>query len=398
MDLVLNQNQAHVPFFASKTDNKDVHIDFDGGNLSNDAGGLILREIDQEIGLVEDIAANLTDSRDPAKIDHTLEDLLIQRISQIACGYEDADDSDTLRHDPIIKMLAGRAPETGLPLASQPTFSRFENSVDKEANDKQERMLIDRFINSHAELPDVIVVDADQTDDTVHGTQQEALFNGYYNEYCFMPLHIYEGISGDLITTMLMPGKRLTGQEMLDIIKPLITDIRTAWPKTLIIFRGDSHFSNPEVHSWIDLQENVMFITGLAGNSRLRKQAQPVIDEAEKRYKATKKDVCRYHTLYYKAGSWSKMRRVVVKVEVTAKGTNVRYVVTDMERAKASDLYKIVYCGRGVAELYIKDHKTYLKSDRASCQNYEADRFRLPLHSAACILPHALRKLLLSTT
>ncbi len=132
MDLVLNQNQAHVPFFASKTDNKDVHIDFDGGNLSNDAGGLILREIDQEIGLVEDIAANLTDSRDPAKIDHTLEDLLIQRISQIACGYEDANDSDTLRHDPIIKMLAGRAPETGLPLASLPTFSRFENSVDKE--------------------------------------------------------------------------------------------------------------------------------------------------------------------------------------------------------------------------------------------------------------------------
>ncbi len=185
---------------------------------------------------------------------------------------------------------------------------------------------------------------------------------------------------------------------MLDIIKPLITDIRTAWPKTLIIFRGDSHFSNPEVHSWIDLQENVMFITGLAGNSRLRKQAQPVIDEAEKRYKATKKDVCRYHTLYYKAGSWSKMRRVVVKVEVTAKGADVRYVVTDMERAKAGDLYKIVYCGRGVAELYIKDHKTYLKSDRTSCQNYEANRFRLLLHSAAYILLHALRKQLLSTT
>ncbi len=398
MNSVSNEKQTHLPFYATKIDAKKVHIDFDGGNLTSDAGALILREIDQEIGLVEAIASELTDSRDAGKIKHTLHDLLSQRITQIACGHEDANDSNTLRNDPIFKMIADRCPENGDALASQPTFSRFENSVDKAANDKLEQMLIERFINSYAKPPKVIVIDVDQTNDTVYGDQQECLFNGYYNDYCFMPLHVYEGLSGNLITTMLMPGKRPTGKEMLAIVKKLVTTLRAAWPNTKIIIRGDSHFSYPEVHEWIDPQENVMFATGLAGNSRLNKQAKPIIDEAQKRYKELKQDVRRYHTMHYKAGTWSKMRRVVVKVEVTAQGLNVRYVVTDMEQAAASVLYKVIYCGRGVAELYIKDHKTYLKSDRTSCHNYEANRFRLLLHSGAYILLHALRKQLLGPT
>ncbi len=393
-----SQSQAQTPFYSTNVNGKKVIINFNGGNLTNDAGALILREIMHRLGIMKVLANIINDPRDPNKIKHSLEDLLKQRVIQIACGYEDANDSNELRYDPIFKILVNRDPIKGQPLASQPTFSRLENSIDKATNDKLEKELIDRFIDSYPDPPNVIVVDVDQTEDTAHGDQQESLFNGYYNEYCFMPLHIYEGLSGNLITTMLMPGKRPTGQEMLSITEPLIKKLRTAWPNTLIIFRGDSHFSNPEVHEWIDQQENVMFVTGLAGNSRLHKQAQPVINEAQKRYKDSKENVCRYHTLYYKAGSWSKMRRVVVKVEVTDKGTNVRYVVTDMENAKASDLYKIVYCGRGVAELYIKDHKTYLKSDRTSCHKYEANRFRLLLHSTAYILLHSLRKQLLSTT
>jgi len=396
--LVFDQNFVRDPFFAEKVEGKTVSIDFDGGDLTSDAGALILKEIARENRIISKISQCITDPRDQNKVQHPLEDLILQRVSQIACGYEDANDSNILRTDPIFKILVGHSPYEGDPLASQPTFSRLENSIDKETNNKLEQTLIDHFIQSYPEPPEVIVVDADQTVDIVHGGQQERLFSDYYKEYCFLPLHIYEGLSGKLITTILMPGKRPTGPEMLTITQSLIEKLRAVWPKTLIIFRGDAHFAYPEVMEWIDRQENVMFIIGLSGNSRLLKQAESVIIEAQNKYKETKQDVCRFHSIYYQAGSWSRMRRVVVKVEVTAKGTNIRFVVTDMEQAKAHQLYQIVYCGRGVAELYIKDHKTYLKSDRTSCSDFEANRFRLLLHSAAYILLHDLRTHLLKST
>ncbi len=393
-----NANQSHFPFSASSVEGKKVILDYDGGSLSSDSGALILREIAQETGIFKAIANIIDDLREIHKIKHTLLELLTQRICQICCGYDDANDSNELRQDPIFKMIVGRAPESGKPLASQPTFSRLENSISQNINDQLEQLLIDQFIQSYPDAPSVIVLDYDQTNDTVHGNQQLSLFNDYYKEYCFMPLHVYEGLSGKLITTMLMPGKRPDGQELLTIVRPMIEKLRAVWPKTRIIFRGDSHFSCPQIHDWIDQQENVSFIIGQSGNSRLREQAQSVIDEAERRYKEIKQDVRRYHTIYYQAKTWSKMLRVAVKVEVTAKGANVRYVVSDMNQAKAGDLYKVVYCGRGAAELYIKDHKTYLKSDRTSCHEFEANRFRLALHSVAYILMHTLKTELLGVT
>lgn len=385
-------------FSATDLGDKKVVLNFEGGTLVSDGGALLLREVEQEIGLIAALAGEIKDERDQNKIEHTQLEMMRQRIIMIACGYEDANDSNTLRTNPVFKMTVERDPITGDPLASQPTICRLENSVDKAENDRLEQALIEQFIASYTKPPQVIVIDADQTCDRAHGQQEDILFNNYVGEYCFMPLHVYEGLSGKLITTLLMPAKRPTGAEMLAIIQPMIEKMRAAWPETLIIFRGDSHFSYPEVHAWIDAQRLVQFVTGLGDNKRLRALVKSVIDEAEKRYAETKTDVCRFHTVYYQADSWAKMRRVVAKVEVTARGTNVRYIVTSLETLGAKYLYRVIYCDRGRAELFIKDHKTYLKSDRTSCHSFQANRFRLLMHSAAYVLMHALRSQRLAAT
>ena len=214
-----------------------------------------------------------------------------------------------------------------------------------------------------------------------------------------MPLHVYEGLSGKLITTILKPGKRSTGEAMLAIVKRLISYIRSHWANTIIVFRGDSHFAYLQLMEWIDEQKKVLFVTGLTGNSRLKGLAESLIERAKILYKLNKNKVILYHSFYYKADSWNKLRRVIVKVEILADGTlNVRYVVTNMEKAKAKQLYTKIYCARGEAELYIKEHKLYLKSDRTSCHRFVANQFRLFLHSAAYVLLHALKTNILRHT
>ncbi len=375
----------------SKVQEKPVLLDFNGGLLSSDAGVLLLREVEAHIGIIRAMAEVIPDSRDARYVKHTLTNLLIQRVAQIACGYEDANDCDHLRNDPIFKMLAGRYPEIGEALASQPTMSRFENSISRTTLYRLGKAFADVFIASYDEAPKIIVLDFDDTADTVHGDQEEALYNDYYKEYCFMPLHVYEGLSGKLITTILKPGKRCTGKVVLSIVKRVVSYLRAAWPKTLIVFRGDSHFAYPEVMDWIEEQENVHHITGLTSNSRLKKESKSLEERAKQIYETHGQKITLYHSFYYQADSWSKSRRVVVKVEMSENGLNVRFVVTDMERAKASVLYQQIYCARGKDELYIKEHKLYLKSDRTSCHKFEANQFRLFLHSAAYVLIHTLK-------
>jgi hypothetical protein len=377
---------------------KTVLINFNGGFLSSDAGALLLRDVEEQIGLIRKMAEVIPDSRDAHYIRHKIGELLIQRAAQIACGYEDADDCDALRNDPIFKMIAGRYPEFGKALASQPTMSRFENSISRTTLYRLARVFADLFMASYAEEPDFIMLDFDDTDDPVHGHQQLSLFNNYYKEQCYLPLHVYEGQSGKLITTILKPGKRCTGQQMLAIVKRLIGHLRATWPKTLILFRGDSHFAYPEVMDWIEAQQDVHYLTGLTGNSRLEKKVQPVVERVRRRYARSKKDVKLFHAFLYQADTWSKPRRVIAKIEVTAKGLNLRFVVTDIRGGPAAQIYTEFYCARGEVELYIKDHKLYLKSDRTSCQEFEANQFRLFLHSAAYVLIHTLKTNLLKHT
>ncbi len=381
---------------------KHVLINFNGGTLSSDAGALLLKEVEEQINLINKMAEVIPDSRDLRYVTHSIHDLLIQRVTQIACGYEDANDCNTLRDDPIFKMIAGRCPELGEALASQPSMSRFENSVNRGTLYRMARVFADIFIASYDDVPDTIILDFDDTVDPVHGNQQLSVFNSYYKERCYLPLHVYEGYSGKLVTTLLKPGKRCSGAQMLAIMKRVITHLRHAWPKTIIVVRGDSHFAYPDVMDWLEAQEYVHYLTGLSGNVRLNAHVQSVIERAEKRYrrlntvaKDEPKRVKLFHEFTYTANTWSKERRVIAKVEMNEKGVNVRFVVTDFAGADASEIYRDFYCARGTMELFIKEHKRYLKSDRLSCHEFEANHFRLFLHSAAYVLIHALKTTLL---
>lgn len=396
----LNKNEAsNAPLNLLNVKGKSVIADFNGGQMSSDAGLLLLREVEQQLGIINSLTDVIYDARDARYVKHSVKEMMMQRVSQIASGYEDADDCDELRKDPIFKMFADRLPETDADLASQPTMSRFENSISKTNLYRLAKVFADKFISSYEKAPKIIVLDFDDTEDKVYGNQQLALFNNYFKEYCYMPLHVYEGLSGNLITTILKPGKRSKGKEMFAIVKRLINYIRRQWPNTILVFRGDSHFAYPEIMEWIDEQKNVFFVTGLTGNSRLNGFIESHVERAKMLYKLYKNKVCLYHSFYYKADSWDKNRRVIVKVEILADGTlNVRYVVTNMEKAKAKQLYTKIYCARGEAELYIKEHKLYLKSDRTSCHRFVANQFRLFLHSAAYVLLHALKTNILRHT
>jgi len=213
-----------------------------------------------------------------------------------------------------------------------------------------------------------------------------------------MPLHVYEGLSGKLITTILKPGKRSNGKQVLALVKRLISYLRKKWPKTRIVFRGDSHFTYPEGMDWIDTQENVLFVTGLTGNARLQEAVKTLVEHEKRIFESYGQKTTRFHSFYYQAGSWSTSRRVIAKIEVSEKGTNVRFGVTNMEHAKARALYRVIYCARGEDELYIKDHKRYLKSDRSSCRKFQANQFRLFLHSAAYVFLHTLKTNILKHT
>jgi hypothetical protein len=332
------QTEMVGPLHLAPVGDKAVDLDFDGGLLSSDAGLMLLKDPDEQLGLTRALAAVLKDARDPRRVHFTLHDLLKQRVLQIAAGYEDANDANTLRHDPIFKLLLDRLPDTGPPLASQPTLSRFENHVSRTELYRMARVLVEQFITSYARPPQLIVLDFDDTEDPVHGEQEQARYDGYYGGYCFLPLHLYEGLSGRLITT-IFKAKRFTGTQMLSVLKRLVKRLRHAWPDTLLIFRGDSHFAYPEVMQWIEAQAQLSYVTGLTSNAVLQTLAREVVKQAKRAYERDGGKITRFHSTRYQAGTWSRSRRVVIKVEVSDQGVNTRFVVTDMEERAFGDSY-----------------------------------------------------------
>lgn len=380
-------------------EHKKVELSFTGDRISSDGGLLLLREVNRQIGLIERISDCISDNRDQRYIDHSIEELVSQRAYQIAAGYEDCNDSNELRQDQILKTCVGRLPQTGMDLGSQPTMSRLENNVCWRDLYKIGEALVSHFIGAYSSAPKVIILDCDDTNTNTYGDQQLTLFNTYYHDHCYMPLHIYEGLSGKLITTILKPGRRSKQSDVASILKKLILHIRKQWPKTQIIVRGDSHFASKDLMDWCDTSaQRVGYITGLSGNSKLKSLAEVTIKSAEREFKQYGKPVKRYHSFMYKAESWASKKKVVVKVEVSALGTNIRYIVTNLTQFKAKGLYEKGYCARGAAELRIKEHKLYLKSDRASCTSFKANQFRLFLHSIAYVLMHTMQKELFKGT
>lgn len=386
-------------YFLKQVAQKQISLTYSGPKTSTNGGLLLLREVAEELSLFEQINACKQDQRDQRYVKHAQLSLFKQRVYQIAAGYEDGNDSTPLRSDKILQLCVGNLPKQGAELASQPTMSRFENSANQGDLYRIAECIGKQFIDSYAEEPAVIILDSDDTNHTAHGEQEGIEYNHYYGEYCFQPLHIYEGVSGKLVTAVLKPGRRSKAVEVFSIQKRVITFIRQYWSETLIIIRGDSHFCSADLMDWAAGEYKVSFITGLAGNSRLTKLSQTTIQSAKRSYDQQGRAVRSYHSFTYQAASWKTPQRVIVKVQINKKGEkNIRYIVTDLREYRTKNLYEIGYCARGSMELRIKDHKTYLKSDRSSCTSFLANQFRLFLHSIAYILLHTLQKQVLKGT
>ena len=384
----VQDNHSRVSFASILS--KKVEATFDGGRLTSDSGALILREVESKVGVIGRMVGAIRDRRHPSYVDHALEDLIKQRVFQIACGYEDANDCNDLRQDPKFKAACGRLPISGADLASQPTMSRLENGICRSDLYRIAEAFVDVFIASYEKPPQAVILDIDDTDDAVYGNQQLSLFSSYYGERCFQPLHIYEGQTGKLVTTILRPGARPSGQQIASILKRLVKYLRQAWPAVMIFLRGDAHFSCPDVHDFCD-QHDVYFALGQTGNTRLLALGHPLMEQAKALYEETGQPLQLFTCFLYQAHTWAFPRRIIYKAEITASGqANARFVVTNLSSSQPSFIYKIVYCARGRMEGFIKNHKTFLHSDRTSCGRFEANQFRLFLHSAAYVLLHAL--------
>ncbi len=383
-------NDNALPFDLPSVCRKKLSVGFDGGQLSSDAGVLLLRNVERRLGIAWRLSMCLKDKRDPDLILHTVEDMLRLRMFAIASGYEDADDCDSLRYDPIFKMAVGRLPESGEPLCSQPTMSRLENAPSKIEIARMMAAMVDQFCESYRRAPASITLDIDDTFDAVHGHQQLSLFNAHYDERCFLPIHIYEGTTGKPVAVILRQGKTPAGVEVRTILKHVIGRIRGHWAKVKILVRGDSHYGRIEAMEWCE-QQGVDYIFGFGGNAVLKAMTGEAADVlCVERATSTAAKLRTFVMLSYGAKSWNRERRIAARIEATQKGLDIRYVVTSL-KGTAKHLYETVYCGRGQAENFIKWHKAQLASDRTSCRDPKANQFRLILHTAAYWLMLTMR-------
>jgi hypothetical protein len=384
----------HAPSLPglSAVGSKPVHVAFDGGRLTSDAGVLVLAEIERRLGIAERLARCLEDPRDPERVRHGLAEMIRFRALLIAAGYADANDCDALRADPAFKMAVGRLPESGEDLCSQPTMCRLENLPGAIALKRMMAAMIGLFCDSYSDVPRRIVLDIDDTEDRVHGHQQLSLFHAYYDSRCFLPIHIYEATSGKPVAVILRQGKTPDGNEVALVLRHVVRAIRSRWPSVEILIRGDSHYSRPEAMSWLE-RNGVGYIFGLAGNKVLLARVADLVDEtAVSRVAGEAVKVRRYGEFRYAAGPWPIERQVIARVEASPQGSDSRFIVTNLTGAPRW-LYEDVYCARGQAENLIKAHKLHLASDRTSCSKATANQFRLLVHTAAYWLLHTLRSL-----
>jgi len=395
--------QEQLPLRFPPVAGLTVRGDFDGGALCSDFGPLLLRGIDRQIGLTKRLAAAFNDLRHPSYITHEIQSLFAQRIYQIACAYGDGNDANTLRTDPVFKLGLERKPlDEDADLASAPTISRLENAATCKDIYRMAKALGDQFVASYAKPPSVIVLDMDHSEDQAHGQQQDIFYNHHYGSYCYLPLFVFEGLSGKLITAALRPGKRPTGTENAAIMKRVLTHLRHAWPNTHVVLRGDGHFSNPELMQLALDTPNTDFIFGLAGNRILSPLAQPVMEATRVAHQTrcvlaqgqnqTQPSATRtYHDLEYQAKTWPKAFRVVLKAEVLTLGDNPRFVVTSLEQPSPESIYRDLYCARGQDENWIKMIKNDPASDRTSDHRFLANHLRLYFSCAAYVLHQTLR-------
>jgi hypothetical protein len=366
---------------------------FDGGRLSSDGGVLALKEIERRLGVADRLAACLDDPRAPEQVRHSLADIIRFRLLMIAAGYEDGNDATALRHDPAFKLALDRLPDAAA-LCSQPTISRLENLPDLRALLRMGRALVGLYCASFRQVPRRIVLDLDDTFDPVHGGQQLRLFNAYYDEYGFQPLVVFDG-EGRPVAAMLRPARRPTGAEARSFLRRLVREIRGHWPRVQILIRADSHFCAPEVLDFCRAAR-IDFALGVAATPTLRRHVTALETSTAARQAARpdQSKLRRYKAFFDGARSWSRVERVIARVEAGPQGTDTRFIVTSLADGDPRRIYEEVYCGRGQAENHIKAWKRHLAADRTSCMKATANAFRLMLHTGAYWILWSLRSLM----
>jgi len=392
---------------------REVVARFDGGPITSDAGGLLLREVEQHTGIIRQLARCFTDHRDEELTEHSVEELLRQRIFGLALGYEDLNDHDQLRHDPLLATLVGKQDPTGgdrlrkrdrgKALAGRNTLNRLEltprgadaGSRYKKivANQSQiESLFVDVFLQLHPTPPKRIVLDLDATDDPLHGDQLGKFFHGYYKSYCYLPLYIFCG--DHLLCAKLRPADIDGAAGSVKQLARIVEQIRRQWPDVQIVIRGDSGFCRENIMAWCEAN-GVDYLLGLAKNERLRWEIDLELALAEAEFQATGKPARRFKDFRYQTReSWSRERRVVGKAEYLAKGANPRFVVTSLssEAFDARTLYEDEYCARGEMENRIKEQQLYLFADRTSAHTMRANQLRLWFSSVAYTLLQVIRQ------
>ena len=387
---------------------------FDGGYMSSDGGGLLLREVDQRIGLTERLAACFVDYRNPSSVEHDVRTLLAQRVYGLALGYEDLNDHDALRRDPLLSLAAGKTDPTGAArvrdrdrgaaLASSSTLNRLElGDPEQAAAHRYKRimarpealddLLVGLFVGSRTKPPREVWLDLDATDDPLHGMQEGRFFHGYYRCYCYLPLYVFCG--EHLLCARLRPANEDPAAGAVAELERIVGHLRRAWPTTRIVVRGDSGFCRDAIMSWCE-ERGLDYVFGLARNARLVRAVGGELHAARMAYERTGKAARRYADFDYRTRkSWSRARRVVGKAEHLAKGSNPRFVVTSLPRRKASAkrLYEKLYCARGDMENRIKEQQLDLFADRTSAHEMRANQLRLYFSSFAYVLLHGLRRL-----
>lgn len=376
-----------IPFSLAAS---SLSAQFDGPQLTSDGGLCWLAEADAALGLCAALAAQIPEWR-RGPVRHALETLVRQRVLQIACGYEDQDDADSLRHDPLLKLVCGRLPEQA-DLASQPTLSRLENAVDSKACYRLAQALVGVYLaaREQAGVPTHIVLDLDGTDDPAHGQQEGVAYHGYYDQYMYHPLLVFDGETGHLITAVLRPGTSHASRGAVAVLRRLVAALRARWPQVRIEVRADAGFAVPALYTYLEA-EHITYTIGLATNSRLAALAAPLAAEATAQRQQTGEKARLFTEATYQAGTWEQSRRVVIKAEALEKGMNIRFVVTSRTDEPAT-LY-LWYTQRGNRpELCIKDLKDGCFADRLSDHRFWPNQFRLLLHAAAYWLLDTIRR------
>ena len=382
---------------------RHVEAGFTAGQVSSDGGALLLRETERRINLLSRVAACFQDGRSPLLVQHRLTEMLGQRIYGLALGYEDLNDHEQLRSDPLLAVLSGKR-ELDEPLAGKSTLNRLELSGRSRRYHKItysaeaiDRLLADLYIESQATPPEQIVLDLDATDIPLYGQQPERFFHGYYGSYCYLPLYIFAG--DQLLGARLRPANQDAAAGSVEEISRIVRQLRQRWPQVRIVLRADSGFCRQELMSWCE-QNRVDYVFGLARNQRLRAEIESQMQQARQQYQTTDRAARAFAEFHYRTRkSWSRARRVVAKAEYLDKGENPRFVVTSLtaEQWPAQDLYEKFYCARGEMENRIKEQMC-LFADRLSTDQMKGNQLRLYFSALAYTLVEALRRLGLKGT